>query len=84
MDASGYRDLADRLKAYGLSIVVKGARLSVANPLSTNLVEEIASQGERNVTTWGNELGERGECGDENGTALRLALLRGASSGGAA
>ncbi|MBI0377166.1 hypothetical protein JBE27_13025 [Streptomyces albiflaviniger] len=79
MDASGYRDLADRLKAYGLSIVAKGAQLCVENPLSANLVEEIASQGKRYVTSWGYELGERG---DESGTALRLAFLLGASPGG--
>ncbi|MDP9611686.1 hypothetical protein ACFV4E_40985 [Streptomyces hygroscopicus] len=80
MDASGYRDLADRLKAYGLLIVAKGAQLSVANPLGTDLVEEIASKGGRYVTTSGYELGERD---DEGGTALRLAFLLGACPGGA-
>ncbi|MEU2688294.1 hypothetical protein ABZ654_31305 [Streptomyces hygroscopicus] len=80
MDASGYRDLADRLKAYGLSIVAKGAQLSVANPLGTDLVEEIASKGGRYVTTSGYELGERD---DEGGTALRLAFLLGVCPGGA-
>ncbi|WP_275559256.1 hypothetical protein [Streptomyces sp. 5-6(2022)] len=80
MDASGYRDPADRLKAYGLAIVAKGAQLCVANPLSANLVEKVASQGGRYVTAWGCEIGERG---DESGTALRLAFLLGASPGGA-
>ncbi|MFD8339490.1 hypothetical protein ACFV42_43820 [Streptomyces solisilvae] len=80
MDTSGYRDLADRLKAYGLSIVAKGAQLSVRNPLGVNPVEGIASQEGRYVSASGYELGERG---DENGTALHIAFLLGASPGGA-
>ncbi|MGY0061602.1 hypothetical protein ACWY4P_34550 [Streptomyces sp. LZ34] len=81
MDASSHRDLADRVKAYGLSIVAKGARLCVANPLNAGLVEGIFSQGGRYATTWGHEVGERG---DESGTVERLAFLLGASAGGAA
>ncbi|RNG38029.1 hypothetical protein [Streptomyces botrytidirepellens] len=81
MDESSYRDLAERLAAYGLSIVAEGAHLRVANPLSATLAEEISGHGGRYVTAWGYELGE---LGDEIGTAGRLAFLLGASRGAAA
>jgi hypothetical protein len=78
MDVSTYRDLADRLRAYGLSTAAKGAHLRVVHPLSTTSVEEIVGQGGRHVIAWGHEIGERG---DETGTALRPAHLLGAPPG---
>lgn len=77
-DLVGVARFVDRLKAYGLSIVAAtGARLRVANPLSSSLFEDIVHRGGRYVTAWGYELGE---LGDETGTARRLAYLLGAPS----
>ncbi|MEU1668374.1 hypothetical protein ABZ547_33290 [Streptomyces sparsogenes] len=78
MDVTSHRDLAERLKSYGLSIMAKRAHLYVANALSANLAEEIFRQGGRCTTAWGYERGERG---NETGTAHRLAYWLGAPPG---
>ncbi|MFK4185900.1 hypothetical protein ACI2L4_18040 [Streptomyces sparsogenes] len=78
MDATSYRDLTERLKSYGLSIMAKRTHLYVANTLSASLAEAIFSQGGRCTTAWGYERGERG---DETGTARRLAYWLGAPPG---
>jgi hypothetical protein len=66
--------IAKQLTAYGLSIVAAGTAMRASNPLSDNLTEDILAREGRYLTPTGYELGT---CGDEIGTAYRLAYLLG-------
>ena len=73
--AAGLSKFATQLQARGLHVTWKGERnLSVANPVSTALVQPVLCEDNRYLTGWGYEIGLQGE---EGPAAERLAFLLG-------
>jgi hypothetical protein len=73
--AAGLSQFAAQLQARGLHVTWEGeGHLSVANPVSTALVQSVLCEDNRYLTGWGYEIGLQGE---EGSAAERLAFLLG-------
>lgn len=63
MDTNDLQSLAGHLEKRGLRVLVDEPRmrLRATNPLSSRLSEEITATGDRHVTSFDHEIGERGQ-----------------------
>jgi hypothetical protein len=77
VDTNDLQSLADHVKKRGLQVLVNEPemRLLATNPLNSRLSEEITAAGDRYVTSFDYEIGERGrepECAERIARILAL------------